>query len=154
MQSPLAADAGQSVALESLVVPEIGQPWPDQGGIYAGIARDDDGTPQHHLILCPAVPAKRLTWKAAKAWVAELVHEGHTDFALPTRRQSALLYATLYDQVEADWWYWTSSEYSERSAWIQDFFNGSQDDNVKSYEARARAVRRLPIDPSILQAAS
>jgi len=153
MQSTPTADApaaSVTTLLEALVIPAVGAPWPDQGGIYAGIARDDDGTPQHHLILCPAVPAKSLTWNAAKAWAAELMHEGHNNFALPTRRQSALLYATLYDQVETGDWYWTSTEYSERYAWFRHFYDGSQGSSVKSFKARAVAVRRLPVSPSVL----
>lgn len=35
--------------------PAIGQPWPEQGGIYAGIIRDTKTNQQWHLIM--AAPA-------------------------------------------------------------------------------------------------
>jgi len=40
-------------------------------------------------------------------------------------------------------WYWSSSQYSGRFAWYQSFYDGDQNDNVKSFEARARAVRLI-----------
>ena len=44
-------------------------------------------------------------------------------------------------------WHWSSTQYgpSSSTAWIQVFSNGTQGYNRKSYEGRARAVRRLPI---------
>ena len=46
-----------------------------------------------------------------------------------------------------DGWYWSSTQHasSPSYAWVQYFYYGYQDDNHKSYEGRARAVRRLPI---------
>ena len=42
-------------------------------------------------------------------------------------------------------WYWTSTQYAAISdyAWVQDFSDGGQDDNHKSDEYRARAVRSI-----------
>ena len=44
-------------------------------------------------------------------------------------------------------WYWSSTQYgpSSSSAWDQNFGNGGQHNDRKSYEGRARAVRRLEI---------
>jgi Protein of unknown function (DUF1566) len=42
-------------------------------------------------------------------------------------------------------WYWSSSQSSAGGAWGQDFNNGNQDSDDKSFEARARAVRRFPL---------
>ena len=46
-----------------------------------------------------------------------------------------------------DGWYWSSTQHasSPSDAWGQDFNDGNQDIIHKSYEGRARAVRRLPI---------
>lgn len=44
-----------------------------------------------------------------------------------------------------DEWYWSSSQFSALSAWDQDFVDGYQNSSGKSYEFRARAVRRLII---------
>jgi hypothetical protein len=44
-------------------------------------------------------------------------------------------------------WYWSSTQYaaSPSDAWVQIFGNGIQGNGRKSYEGRARAVRRLKI---------
>ena len=44
-------------------------------------------------------------------------------------------------------WYWSSTQHAavSGSAWGQYFDNGYQYNKVKSYEGRARAVRRLPL---------
>lgn len=44
-------------------------------------------------------------------------------------------------------WYWSSTQHAAGSvfAWSQGFLYGVQDDDVKSFGGRARAVRRLPI---------
>jgi len=135
----------QASAAESMTTkaPAIGQPWPGQGGIYAGLARGEDGQPDHHLVLAVEQPAIRLKWAAGVEWARGIEADGHKDFALPTRFESALLYANLRDQFDTSAWYWTSTQYSDGCAWDQDFGNGYQDVNDKSYEGRVRAVRRL-----------
>jgi hypothetical protein len=54
-----------------------------------------------------------------------------------------LLAANLKDHFNQDDWYWTSTQYSSISAWVQDFSNGYQSYYSKSSTARAVAVRRL-----------
>jgi hypothetical protein len=52
------------------------------------------------------------------------------------------------DEAEAmeERWYWSSTQHADSDyAWGQDFNGGFQDGNIKSYEGRARVVRRLPI---------
>ena len=51
-------------------------------------------------------------------------------------------------QAEAfeDAWYWSSTQSSRYFAWLQGFDGGGQDLSGKSFEGRARAVRRLVID--------
>jgi hypothetical protein len=44
-------------------------------------------------------------------------------------------------------WYWSSTQYSEDYAWGQDFDDGFQDSYGKSYEAQARAVRLIQLNP-------
>ena len=112
-----------------------------QGGIYAGLSRGEDGKPDAHLVLLDAVPEGELNWKDATAWA-----EGLGDGArLPTRFESALLYANLRDQIDTAGWYWTGTQSSAGTAWVQDFNDGSQYDDTKDDEGRARAVRRLEI---------
>ena len=42
--------------------PAIGEVWPGQGGIYAGVARGRDGEPDYHLILCAEAPTTAFNW--------------------------------------------------------------------------------------------
>ena len=107
------------------------------GGIYAGITRGVDGAPDQHLVLLPG-EAVDVDWDAACAFAASVGGE------LPTLAEQALLYANLKDQFEPRW-YWSSEQAGPSTAWLQDFYDGTQDYDDRSYEGRARAVRRLPI---------
>jgi hypothetical protein len=133
-------------------LPLIGQPWPGQGGIFAGLRLSDDGTNLVALILSPEVTDSRFTWAKAKAWAKKVRTDGHKDFSLPERFESALLYANVREHIEVGYWYWTGTQSSSSYAFIQNFDYGGQDGNNKSYEGRVRAVRRFPVNPSILSA--
>ena len=131
-QEPAAA-----VPVAAPAMPAIGSRT--HGGIYAGLSRGEDGAPDAHIILLDDVPAKDLNWADAVKWA-----EGLGDGArLPTRFESALLYAMLRDQIELGDWYWTSTQTSAGIAWVQGFNHGGQFNNLKSDTGRARAVRRL-----------
>ena len=107
------------------------------GGIYAGISRGVDGAPDQHLVLVEGEGVD-LSWSAAGAW-AESVGG-----SLPTRAEQALLFANLKDQFKSDW-YWSGEQAGPSTAWYQDFSFGYQYTYDRSYEGRARAVRRLEI---------
>lgn len=111
------------------------------GEIYAGLSRDSDTGAWHHLVLLPATTDKGLTWQEAIDWAKSIGGE------LPTRFESALLYANVRDQVDQDYWHWTSTPHaSEPSwAWNQYFDGGTQNYGPKDYPYRARAVRRVPV---------
>ena len=108
-------------------------------GIYAGITRAEDDGPDGHLVLLADVPDKDLKWADAVKWAQGLGNGAR----LPTRFESALLYANLQPQFSTEGWYWTGTQYSAGIAWLQYFDNGNQYYGDKSYEARARAVRRF-----------
>lgn len=154
-------------------VPRIGEFWPEQGGVYAGLMRGVDGSADYHLVIAAGDEGQQaeLEWggrgkdepgatsewdgKAntaalvasvhahpAAEWAASLSIGGHHDWYLAARRESALCYANvpeLFDKV----YHWTSTQYSPGSAWNQNFYDGSQDGNDKSYDFRVRAVRRV-----------
>lgn len=120
-------------------LPTLGTPI--AGGLYAGITTGTDGG-AYALILLADKPSRRLDWPAAMAWAESL------QATLPTRPEGALLYANLRVQFEGGW-HWLSEQYSAGSAWSQGFIHGSQDGDFKSYEARARAVRRFPLESFI-----
>ena len=107
------------------------------GGIYAGISRGVDGAPDQHLVLMPG-EAVDVDWEAAGAFAASVGGE------LPTRAEQALLYANLKDQFQPRW-YWSGEQAGPSNAWLQSFYYGYQDGHYRSFEGRARAVRRLPI---------
>lgn len=113
----------------------IGSAW--AGGIYAGVSRGIDGAPDQHLVLITG-GAVDVGWDAAGVWAASV------GGSLPTRREQRLLMANLPDHFEPHW-YWSGEPAGPSTAWSQDFGDGFQDFNLRSFEARARAVLRLPI---------
>jgi len=127
----------------TLTAPAIGAIWAEQGGIYAGLSRGEDGQPDAHIVLHVSEAPSRLKWQAGLDWAATVEVDGRIDFHVPTRFESALLYANLRELFDQSAWYWTSTQYSELSAFTQYFDYGSQDDIGKKYEARVRAVRRF-----------
>lgn len=124
-------------------LPHITIPSLADGELWVGVLLNKDGTPSHHVILLPG-EAKRIGWNKAVEWAKEIGGE------LPTRREQSLLFANLKSQFEGEW-YWSGEQHAAYSsnAWIQRFGGGSQSSSLKSSEARARAVRRLPIQSFI-----
>ncbi len=119
-------------------VPRIGEPWPGiEGSAYAGLSRGAGGQPDMHLVLLADEPTDKLNWQAAQDWARRIGGQ------LPTRDESALLYAHLRDKIDNGGWYWTATQYSDGYAWSQSFYYGIQDCFNKKSEARARAVRRF-----------
>ena len=117
--------------------PRIGDRY--QGGIYAGLSRGENSEPDAHIILIDDVPPEELDWEDAIEWA-----EGLGDGArLPTRFESALLYANLHDQIKTGDWYWTSTQNSAYNAWMQDCDSGRQINSNKNSLGSAKAVRRL-----------
>lgn len=125
-------------------IPRIGEQWPGEGGLYAGIGRAVDGM-LSHVIVGPEAP-ERLDWKAAQKWAEKLKVDGRSDFTLPTRRDQALCFANVPEQFEKTW-YWSGEPHASDAgyAWYQTFFNGGQYYAPKDVQLRARAVRRLVI---------
>lgn len=124
------------------VNPTLTIPFPlADGEVYAGLSRNHDTGAWHHLVLLPATTDKILTWQEAIDWARSVGGE------LPTRDESALLYANVRDLLDQDHWYWTSTPHaSEPSwAWYQGVYDGGQYDDRKDLHLRARAVRRVPV---------
>ena len=127
---------GQAVAALPAPVPgAIGSAF--GAGIYAGIIRGSDGAPDEHLVLLDG-EAEAVTWDAAVAWAAA------KGASLPTRAEQRLLMANLPDQFKPEW-YWSGTQAGPSGAWLQGFGYGTQVFSNRSYEGRARAVRRFPI---------
>ena len=131
--------------------PRIGEYWRGQGGIYAGVARDENGQPDYHLILAMTKPQQHFTWEAAKAYAQRVTVEGHLDFTLPSRTESALLFANLRDKFDSNYWYWTGTKHSAIRAFSQSFYSGVQGDYNDTTEAPARFVRRVALHPQVTE---
>ncbi len=161
------------IASSALKVPQLDQYWEGQGGIYAGMMPGENGQRPYHLIVSEE-SGDGLEWggyghriegvdsridgmantKAilaadgehpAAEWAVKYTKDGHSDFYLPAQREQNLCFATIPDRFETDDWYWSSTQYSADSAWIQDFGDGGQDYALKGSTGRARAVRRIEI---------
>lgn len=124
--------------------PRIGDVWPGQGGIYAGMVRGDDGKPDYPIILVNG--ETRGPWDETMKWAQGLQPEGRKDCRLPTRREHAVLYANLADQFKGEW-HWSCEAHASgpSCAWVQHFGNGGQGNGRKGYGCRARAVRQVLI---------
>ena len=139
-RTPASEAPAPSVATAPTVI-AIGAAW-GAVGTYAGLSRGEDGQPDGHLVLLDAVPEGELKWADAVEWA-----EGLGDGArLPTRLESALLYANLRDKFDTGCWYWTGTQYSADNAWLQFFGYGYQDGCDKKDAGRARAVRLIQLD--------
>lgn len=120
-------------------LPHITIPSMTGGELWAGVLLNEDGTPSHHVILLPG-EAERIGWNKAVEWAKEIGGE------LPTRCEQSLLFANCKSQFQP-LGYWSGEQHAAYSgdAWNQYFDDGNQYNVDKSFEARARAVRRLPI---------
>jgi hypothetical protein len=86
----------------------------------------------------------------AAQWAHELAIGKFDDFYLPARRELSLMYANVPELFKKEW-HWSSTQYSEVYAWIQNVDNGGQDGDWKGDGDRARAVRRVyPFNPLVL----
>ena len=108
-----------------------------EGEIYVGAIGDAAGN-LHHVILLPG-DNDDATHEAQLEWAKSIGGD------LPTRIEQAMLWANHRDQFKKDW-YWSNEILHAESgwAWCQHLY-GYQYDYRRSYELRARAVRRLPI---------
>lgn len=156
---------------QAIQIPAIGQQWPGQGGVNAGLMRGENGKPDYHLIISTEDAGKSsLTWGSygtevdganfefdglenttallkadsdhpAAEFAAGVVIDGHNDYYLPARRELSLMYANCPELFD-DEWHWSSTQYSSNVAWGQDFEYGLQYITYKVIKLAVRAVRR------------
>ncbi len=117
----------------------VAMPEPNPGERYLGAIISADGSRRHHIILLPG-EIDNADWNKAMAWAADLGGD------LPDRAEQAMLFAGMKDEFTPNW-YWSNTQHASDSgyAWFQYFDNGGQFIFSKSFEGRARAVRRLEI---------
>ena len=109
-----------------------------EGEIYVGAIIAPDGTGNHVILLDGDNDGA--DWNAQMEWAKSIGGD------LPEKVEQALLYAHLKERFQ-EAWYWSNTQHASGSiyAWGQDFNDGFQYDFSKSYEGRARAVRRVSI---------
>jgi hypothetical protein len=160
----------QPVALSA--TPEIGQPWPGQGGLNGGFVQARGDVPAHYLIIAAkdvgslewggrGVEVKGLSktdgytntqvligndderkYPAANA-CAEYQADGHHDFYLPSAAELYHCWVNCPEVFAQDCYYWSSSQRSADSAFGLNFGAGVQIFSGKGAELRVRPVRRL-----------
>ena len=156
----------------SSTIPEIGQPWPGQGGLNGGLVHARGDLPEHYLIIAAkdvgdhewggrGVEVKGLSktdgytntqvligndderkYPAADA-CAEYQADGHHDFYLPAASELYQGWLNCPEVFAQDCYYWSSSQRSADFAFGMYFGDGFQHGIVKSYELRVRPVRRF-----------
>lgn len=121
-------------------------PLLNEGETYVGAIGDRNGD-VYHLILLPG-DNDDASFADALEWAKSIGGD------LPTRVESAMLFANVRDQFERRA-YWTNETFVDRDepdeddaeyAWCQGFIDGYQGCHRKYSELRARAVRRLIIE--------
>ena len=146
--------------------PEIGQPWPGQGGINGGFVPAIGDVPAHYLIFADSdvgehewggrnTESKATSRHDGKANTDILIAEGghpaaeaarayraddHADFDLPAASQ---LYQAWVHGLITEGAYWSSSQRSAYSAFDMYFVGGCQYGSGKGSELRVRPVRRF-----------
>ena len=175
MSRTTAAAAVLSSSSTPLTPPAIGQVWPGQGGIYAGIMRGAPGQPDYHLILSPKdvgqfdrmefgeyglhVPNADSDWDGlgnTKALLASKREHPAAEKCAAIQHEGHNDYylparneaALLYALVRDELhasWHWTSTQYSPHGAWVSYFNGGTQLYGLKGTGYRVRAVRRVSI---------
>ena len=158
--------------IAAVVPPAIGEYWPGQGGIYAGVMPDYVGHEPKHLIVSTdeatgvewggylahepgatsaydgaantrALVASRNRHPAA-AWADRYEKDGHMDFHLPSRQEWHVASITIVEKFATNDWYWSSTEHSPTMAWGCNFNGFDLKHLPKVFPGRVRAVRTVP----------
>jgi hypothetical protein len=123
--------------------PRIGDSMPD-GTHYAGVSPE---TGKAMFTTAADTPAA-CTFNEAQEYAAKLDAHGHLDWRVPTKGELNVLFANRaaiggFEESGSELlgWYWSSSQYSYRSAWAQRFSDGYQDTSRKYYYTSVRLVR-------------
>lgn len=110
------------------------------GSISVGGIEPSMSLVQHHLVLLPDLPGRRMTWDEAKEWAESVGGR------LPTRQEQSLLFANL-DRHFEEVFYWSEEEYepNSSSAWGFHFGGRRHEFGQKCARSLARAVRVVPV---------
>lgn len=131
------------IVKEMLRPPAIGTEW--LGGVYAGVVRGIDGQPDCYLIAGPEYDG-HLDWPSALAYAKTVKVHGFADFSLPRRSWQAVAFGNIPTLFKPES-YWSCEQHALDGgyAWLQNFYNGSQNYWLKSLKLRVRVFRSAPI---------
>ncbi len=107
-----------------------------KGETYSGLMLGEDGGADYHLFILPG-DAAGAPWEKQMAWAKSIGGD------LPTRREQRVLFANAKKHFKPEW-YWSKEQRADDSgnAWVQNFGSGYQHYDLKTFQGRARAVRR------------
>ena len=164
---PIAANEAASA------IPALGEYWPGQGGVNAGLMRGHDGTPDYYLIVASGADAEfqDVKWGpynhtvsgASSAWdgltntkamlndrEAHPAADRATSYSCDGKtdyylpaRRELQLAEANCPEVFSDGWHWSSTQRSAYTAFYSSFDDGNQYYFGKHYEFRVRPVRRF-----------
>ena len=98
-----------------------------------------------HGLVAATTDLGREDWESAK-WVCDkLILNGYSDWHLPTKEENYALYVNFKQLgvggFDVSSYYWSSTEYYNDGAWVQDFDNGEQNYSYRFNLYYVRAVR-------------
>ena len=112
--------------------------WGESGKDVPGSSSRTDGMANTTAMLLASCPAA--------LQVSELTIDGHKDWYLPSLGELNSAAANVPELFSTDDWYWTSTQYSRRHAFVQGFEDGYSDWSGKDDGRRVRAFRRISLD--------
>lgn len=163
-----------SITDGALTPPAMGEYWPGQGGHYictlpallgmparhliAGVGEAEDvtfgpyqeieGTGSHIDGAANTTALLKSAYKhPAAQWANACTTDGHTDFFLPSRYDLLMAYLCAPKLFNTSGWYWSSTQSSRSSAFVQDFEYGFSYWYDKDCEHRVRAFRVIQLQP-------
>lgn len=152
--------------------PAAGETWPGQGGRFICTLPALLGLPARHLVFADgeeeslpfgpyadidgarshcdgaantkALLAAGAEYKAAH-WAASQRADGHADFHLPSRFDLLMAYLCAPKLFKTSGYYWSSTQDSRGTAFVQGFELGNSGWDGKDYGHRVRACRVIPL---------
>ena len=123
--------------------PRIGEMWPEQGGIYAGVVVDADGNDAYLIFYGSLLTT--LTWCKSKSWAGSV--SDSLIFRLATKQEHRVLGGNL-GHIIGRGLFWTSNHnvHDGLFCFVTNFENGDQHCALKTCaEASPLAVRTVPV---------
>jgi hypothetical protein len=121
---------------------EVTRQWKTTNTATSGTASTTDGLANSNAMNDANHPAAQ--------YCRGLTTGGFIDWYLPAKDELNFLYQNRANMPSGEGFvsdgYWSSTEHSSPSAWLQLFFNGTQYDGLKATPNYFRAVRRVPVN--------